>query len=172
MKKAIFVKKIMKKNLLLFALFFSSFCFSQKETSQTFKSNNETFAYKEIDYSKYGVSQIFVYFYENSKQNTKTPQNAISCLKKEYNLYHTFYYFVEIPKGKTQEEKEIIFADFMKIVTIKNDFKLTDVYLNFDVDYAQKYSDDAQNDSRNNTIKRVVINLTSDAVCRSLHITK
>lgn len=162
----------MKKILLLLALLYSCFCFSQKETTQTFESNNEIFTYKQIDYSKYGVMHLFVYFYESSEKNAKTQIKATNCLNKEHSLYHTFYYLIEVPKGKTQEDKEIIFADFMKLITIKNDFKLTDVYLNFDIDYAQKYSQDTQNDGRNNTIKRVVINLTSDAVCRSLHITK
>ena len=163
----------MKKSLLLFALFYSVVCFSQKnETTHTFKSNNETFAYKEVDYSKYGVAQIFVYFYESSEKNAKTQQNATSCLRKEFNIYHTFYYFIELPKGRTQEQKETIFADFMKLITVKHNFKMTDLYLNFDVDYAKKYSEEIQDDGRNNTIKRVVINLTSDAVCKSLDIVR
>ena len=158
----------MKKSLLLSALFFSIFCFSQKETTLTFKSNNETFAYKEIDYSKYGVNQIFVSFYENNQENSKIYTTAVRFLARESNLYHTFYYFVEVPKGRTQEEKEIIFADFMSLIVVKNDFKSDDVYLNFDTECAKKYAENAQEDGRNNVIKRVANNLTSKTVCQSL----
>ena len=160
----------MKKNLLLFALFYSFFCFSQNETTQTFKSNNETFTYKELDYSKYGVVQFFVYFYESNEQNANIYKNAIGCLNKEYNIYHTFYYFVEIPKGHTELEKENIFADFMNQITMKRNFDSDNIYINFDINYSRKYLEDLQNSNSKSKIKRIVIELTPKTVCRTLHI--
>lgn len=122
----------MKTLYILAAFLVCSFASAQKMTTESFQSNGETLNYSKIDYSKYGVAHVFVHIYEDSEENKAVPQNAVKCLRKVSNLYHTFYYFLPVKRDLTPEKKKEIIQEFLKIVAVNEGAGRINLYLNFD----------------------------------------
>ena len=158
----------MKKIICALILTFSYSCFSQK-SEQRFIFEKDTLNYIRFDYSKYGLAYVHISVYEDNKENKMTPVYAESCLKRKENIYHTLYFFLELPKGKSQEEKEVIFSNFLKHITIKEDMLKDYIFLNFDNDYSKKYQTEIGSDGRSNVIKQILTQTTAEIICRRLN---
>ncbi|RWW98915.1 hypothetical protein [Flavobacterium cerinum] len=152
--------------LLLASLSFSSY--AQKQLIEKFVVANDTISYTSIDYSKYGLGVSYITMYEQSEDNKIIPDKAAKCLKRIKNLYHTFYYFIEVPKNYTQIMKEKIFAAFIEHVKIKDKLTRANLYLNFDKNYSQYYQKLHPNDEKGLEIQSIVTDITPATICKAL----
>lgn len=158
----------MKKHILISLLLVNSICFSQTLTFENFKSGLDSIPYRRIDYSKYGIAQVFITLYEDIESNTAIPDKAKWCLSKEINIYHTYYYFIKLPRGTTQLQGEIIFSDFVKYLSeIEKIDPRAVIYLNSDKDYSSKYNDQTKIPY---SIIRTLIQTTPNNICNRLNI--
>jgi len=130
----------MKKLATLLLIIVFSNSFAQKREIDTFIYGNDSIQYSRLDYSYYGLGQIFITSYQKSSSSHLVEKNAINHLNKLSRLYHTYYYFIEIPESlDSKEEKEKFFSSFMQFIFRGQKIKKVDVYLNFDQDYSRDY---------------------------------
>ncbi|PZR19169.1 MAG: hypothetical protein DI539_14925 [Flavobacterium psychrophilum] len=158
----------MKKYILILLLLVNGISFSQTLKSENFISGSDSITYSSIDYSKHGVAQVFITLYEGIESNTAIPDKAKWCLSKEINIYHTYYYFIKLPRGTTQLQGEIIFSDFVKHLSeIEKIDSRTVIYLNSDKDYSSKYNDQT---IKPYNIIRTLTQTTPNNICSRLNI--
>lgn len=122
------------------AMLITSNLLAQKHDTENFKFQDYDIEYNRIDYSDYGINSFVITMFEDVKDNNNVLNESIDCLSKISNLYHTLYYFLEIPKEiNSSEEKNKLFSKF--IVHLKNTEKIDMVKLdlNFDSDYYLDY---------------------------------
>jgi hypothetical protein len=164
-------KKFKMKNLLLaFILLLSIKSIGQQKNVEIYKYNDDEIKYSRIDYSQYGISQIFITMYVENEKNKLIENTATSFLKEQSNLYHTLYFFIEIPNKYKFEEKEIIFKEILNDIEKKEDLKNFNVFLNFDIDYSSKYQNETLEAKSINKIKRINIDITNSNIKNSLFI--
>ncbi len=134
--------------------------------------NNELIEYSRIDYSKYGITQIFITMVEENAANKSVESNSINYLEREINLYHTLYFFVKIPIKYNIEEKEKIFIEIIKEIQNKEFYDIhTGFYLNFDIDYSEKYQSEIL-DNNETKIVRILTGFNSNNFWKGLFIDK
>jgi len=149
--------------IILFLLTLSSF--SQKKYIKTFLFNDIEVKYTRVDYSKYGIAQFFVTMYNKNTENNEIEKRSISCLKSRSNIYHTLYFFLEIPSEINNEyQKTELFTEFMKHLKDEEKIKKFNLYLNFDNNYSIPYQ------LNENNVARITTNITTKKICRSLTI--
>lgn len=149
--------------IILFLLTLSSF--SQKKYIKTFLFNDIEVKYTRVDYSKYGIAQFFVTMYNRNTENNEIEKRSISCLKSRSNIYHTLYFFLEIPSEINNEyQKTELFTEFMKHLKDEEKIKKFNLYLNFDNNYSIPYQ------LNENNVARITTNITTKKICRSLTI--
>lgn len=158
----------MKTIFSCFLMIVSFQCFAQKQLSEKFVVANDTISYTSIDYSKYGLGLAYITMYEQNEDNKTIPNKAAKCLKRIKNLYHTFYYFIEVPKNYPRIMREKVFAAFIEHVKIKDKLTRADLHLNFDKNYSQYYQKLHPNDENGLEIKSIVIDLTPSTICKAL----
>ncbi|WP_299677069.1 hypothetical protein [uncultured Tenacibaculum sp.] len=147
-------------NLLLFLTFNS---FAQRKELKSFMFNDAKIEYTRIDYSKYGTSQFFVTMYNNSPKNNLIDKNAINCLKREKNLYHTLYFFLKIPSGfKNEHQKTKLFSKFITHLDKEEKVEKFNLYLNFDVNYSIPHQLKRYN------VKRIITEISPKNICKTL----
>jgi hypothetical protein len=155
----------MKQNLIIFFTLISISCFSQKNTKESFLFNNQKIEYTRIDYSKYGITQMFITMYEKNAENHAMITNSVDCLESTKNLYHTLYFFLEIPSDlKGEKLKSELFSKFVSHLNNTEKVDQNDLYLNFDFDYSIPYR------MKNDNAQRTVTNITPGKICRALTI--
>lgn len=129
----------MKKIFIILILFFSTKIIGQYKKVLNYNYNGEEIKYSRVDYSQYGVTGIYVTAYEKNEKNKLIEKNAINYLKSIKNIYHTIYFFIEIPSKYNFEEKQIIFNEIMIEIDKNEKLKKVELFFNFDIDYSNKY---------------------------------
>ena len=153
----------MKKIYLLTLLVYTSI-FSQVKEIKSFDFKGKNIEYTIIDYSKYSVAQLFITIYNDTAENASVEENAINCLSDKKNLYHTFYYFLKIPTGITDEtEKTELYAGFLNHLSMEQDMQKHNLFLNFDADYTITHP-------MTDNIKRIITAINSNTICNYLSI--
>lgn len=148
---------------LLFMLTHSSF--SQEKKVKSFMFDDTKIEYSRIDYSKYGVTQFFITMYNKSPDNNLIVKKSSNCLRNKERLYHTLYFFLEIPGSLENElEKTNLFSEFVSYLKLEEKLESFDLYLNFDINYSIQYQ------LSENNVKRVTTNISKDKICRNLTI--
>lgn len=155
------------KLLLVFILIVSSKTFSQKKTLESFMFQKKSILISRIDYSDYGVAHFFISVFEDDYTN-KTEQNAIKCLNKEVNLYHTLYFFAKLPKGLTQEDKEFFLLELVKNIDAKEKTKDVNYFINLGSNFTKQLIEDKANLAPNKF--RALIDINSTNICKALYI--
>ncbi|WP_182650928.1 hypothetical protein [Flavobacterium sp. SOK18b] len=156
----------MKKIFIIILLFISYTNMGQEKLH--YQYNGEEIKYSRIDYSKYGIVHIFVNMYEESDENKKIEKEATLFLANQKNLYHTLYFFIEVSRKYSLADKEIIFNEIMKEIENKENLKNFNLYLNFDIDYSDKYQREVIEHKIINKVKRVFTNINSKNIINGL----
>jgi hypothetical protein len=155
----------MKTLLTSLFVFTTLISFSQKKEVKSFMSNDTKIEYSRIDYSKYGIAQFFITMYNESSENDLIEKKSISCLRSKERLYHTLYFFLEIPTSLTDEkQKTELFTQFVEHLKKDENMDSFNLYLNFDINYSIPYQLSKDN------VKRVTTNITSNKICKTLTI--
>jgi hypothetical protein len=130
-------------------------CNGQQKRRCLYKYENELIEYSRIDYSKYGITQIFITMVEENATNNLVESNSINYLEeREINIYHTLYFFVKIPEKYNIEEKEKIFNRIITEIQNNEFYTLeTGFYLNFDIDYSEKYQSEILEDNKTKIVR-------------------
>lgn len=105
----------------------------------SYNYNGEEIKYSRIDYSQYGLTGIYVTAYEKNETNKLIEKSALNYLIGIKNIYHTLYFFIEIPEKYSFEEKQNIFNKIMNEIDKNEKIKKIELYFNFDIDYSNKY---------------------------------
>ena len=155
------------KILIVFMIFVSSKTFSQKKTSENFIFQKTLTPVSRIDYSNYGVANFFINVYENDYIN-EIEKNAIKCLNKEENYYHTLFFFARLPKGLTQEDKELFLLELVKNIDAKEKIKDVNYFINLDSNFTKQLIEDKANIDPNKF--RAFIDINSTNICQALYI--
>jgi len=129
----------MKKIFIVLILLFSTKSIGQYKKVLNYNYNGEEIKYSRVDYSQYGVTGIFITAYEKNEKNKLIEKSALNYLKGLKNIYHTIYFFIEIPSKYNFEEKQIIFNEIMNEINKNEKLKKFELYFNFDIDYSNKY---------------------------------
>jgi hypothetical protein len=129
----------MKKIFIVLILLFSTKSIGQYKKVLNYNYNGEEIKYSRIDYSQYGVTGIYITAYEKNEKNKLIEKSALNYLRGLKNIYHTLYFFIEIPSKYNFEEKQIIFNEIMNEIDKNEKLKKTELYFNFDIDYSNKY---------------------------------
>ncbi len=165
------LKQKKMKKIFIIILFFISYNNIGQEKLH-FEYNGEEIKYSRIDYSKYGVANIFVNMYEESEENKEIEKEATLFLANQKNLYHTLYFFIEVSRKYSIADKEKIFNEIMKEIENKENLKNFNLYLNFDVDYSDKYQREVIEHNFVNKVKRVFTNINSQNIIDGLFATR
>lgn len=160
----------MKKIFLAVILLFSLPGVGQYKKVEIYIYNGEEIKYSRIDYSQYGIGHVFVTMYEESEKNKLIEKNATTLLRNEKNLYHTLYFFIEIPVKYNFEEKEIIFNEIMKEILKKEKLKNSNLFFNFDIDYSEKYQKEMLENKLGFNVKRIFVDINSENIKNGLSI--
>ncbi len=160
----------MKNYLIVLFFIISSNTFSQDLSRSKFIFLENQIDYSRLDYSKYGVSRVYIAMYMDTPENNLIDVNAISCLSTVNNLYHTLYYFVKIPKTLKQEEKEKLFTAFVKLIKGKERYKIKKalLVLNFDGDYTNDYAVEKQTNLELNNVAQLYFDTKNQNICNRL----
>lgn len=129
----------MKKIFIILIILFSIKSMSQYKKLLSYYYNGEEIKYSRIDYSKYGVNGIYVTAYEKNQKNNLIEKSAQNYLQSIENIYHTLYFFIEIPSKYNFDEKQIIFNEIMIEIEKHEKLKNIELFFNFDIDYSFKY---------------------------------
>ena len=149
-----------KKYLIL--LLFSTFMFSQKKEAKSFEFKENKVEYTSLDYSKFGIAQFYITIYNDTNDNALIEKNAIDCLSKINNLYHTYYYFLKIPNDITDEsEKTELYSTFISHLSKEQQIEKYNIYLNFDSNINMYHL-------MTDNIKRILTSINSNTICSSL----
>ncbi|SFB09718.1 hypothetical protein SAMN05660845_1580 [Flavobacterium swingsii] len=155
------------KLLIIFILIFYSKAFSQKKTSENFIFNGKSTPVSRIDYSDHGILHFFINVYEDDYPNM-FEENAIKCLNNEYNIYHTLYFFVKLPKGLTKDDKELFLLELVKNIDAKEKIKDVNYFVNLDSNFINLFVEKQPNLTPKKF--RAVIDINPTNICRALHI--
>lgn len=161
----------MRKVLLSIIILLSIECNGQIELKRNIIFENEKIEYSRIDYSGYGLAQIFVIMYEDNYDNRLLKINATNKLNEESNLYHTLYFFIKVPSKYSKTQKETIFYEILN--QIETEEELNDnhtIYLNFDSDYSGQYQAAVLNNNKKNNIRRIFTEINSKNIENGLSI--
>jgi hypothetical protein len=153
----------MKKIFIVLILLFSTKSIGQYKKILNYNYNGEEIKYSRIDYSQYGVAGIYVTAYEKNETNKLIEKSAINYLKGFKNIYHTLYFFIEIPSKYNFEEKQIIFNEIMIEIDKNENLKKIELFFNFDIDYSIKYQSEIFK-HRFVTIKRIYTAIDSENI--------
>ena len=144
-------------------IFTNTICFSQKKEVKDFMFGDTQINYSKIDYSKYGVGLIFITIYNKRPQNEVIEKKSIRCLRNKKRLYHTQYFFLEIPNSITnKKQKTDLFANFLEHLKQNENIDKYKLYLNFDIDYS------SPNQLSEYDVKRIISNITPNNICKTL----
>lgn len=152
-------------------LLYSSYSYCQKVTTSQFIYENDTLMYKRIDYSKNGLGAMYISMYEDTEFNSLVPGNAAECLEEVQNLYHTFYYFLPVPKKYTKQQREKIFSELVAHLKKTENTSKLNLFLNFDKNYSALYLSENEVPKDESSVKRILIDLDPYNICKGL-ITK
>lgn len=160
----------MKRGLIVLLFIITNNVFSQNLAKNEFLFLENQISYSRLDYSKHGVSRVYITMYVDTPENNLMDLNAISCLSIVSNLYHTLYYFVKIPQTFKQEEKEKLFTAFVKLIKEKEKHKIKKalLVLNFDGDYTNDYAIEKQNNLELNNVAQLYFDTKNQNICNRL----
>jgi hypothetical protein len=152
------------KQIYLLILLISTAVYSQKKEIKSFEFKGKNIEYSIIDYSKLSVAHYFITMYNDTNENVLVEKNAINCLSKYDNLYHTFFFFLKIPVDIT-DDSEIteFYLEFIAHLSKEQDIEKYNLFLNFDSDYNVYHL-------MNYNIKRIISNINSNNICDYLTI--
>lgn len=153
----------MKKIFIILILLFSTKSIGQYKKVLNYNYNGEEIKYSRVDYSQYGVTGIYITAYEKNETNKLIEKSAINYLKSLKNMYHTLYFFIEIPSKYNFEEKQIIFNEIMIEIDKNENLKKIELFFNFDIDYSIKYQSEIFK-HRFVTIKRIYTAIDSENI--------
>lgn len=163
--------KTMKKALLLIAIITSTNCLAQRKTTENLIFEKDTISFERLDYSKHGLAQIFISMYEEKIDARLTVENqALRCLKKGQNIYHTYYYFIPLRKEYSLTHKQQILFAFLQQINSNPDVDKADIYLNLDGDYATNYIQYLSSKNEVEKIKRSILTIDAVTICNGLSI--
>lgn len=162
----------MKKIIIIVFIFMSIKNIGQHQQNIFYYHKDEVITYSRIDYTQYGIAHVYVSMYEQNEQNKYIKTEALNFLKEFSQLYHTLYFFIEIPSKYSFEEKENIFNEIMKEIEKKENIQKAYFYLNFDIDYSQKYQTEKIENNMENKVKRVSININQKNIKNGLLLNK
>jgi hypothetical protein len=151
------------KNLIFVTLLLLGYnSFAQKLQEETFISGNDTISYKAIK-STYNAGYIYINMYEQNEDLTST---ALKCIN---TINHSSFYFVEIPKKYTQEQRELILNDLIiKVIKKKEKIKMASFYFNFDTNYSTYYIENKSKKKPSNKIIKITTDITAGNICQFL----
>ena len=157
------------KNLIILIAFLSTIStFAQKQQIKTFVFQNKEIEYKRIDYSKYGVGLFFITMYEKSDLNKNILRKSVECLNNKNRLYHTLYYFVEIPAEINDLKlKNKLFSEFLKHLKITEKIEKAELYLNMQSDYSSEFK---LSKNENYNIMRLTTGIEPRKICKTLTV--
>lgn len=158
------------KKIFLVIILIAAQSIAQKRTVDIFNFNEEEIKYSRIDCSKYGIAQIYVSMYTADDNTDMIDINATKFLKDKDTYYHTFYFFIEIPKKYSFAEKQVMFSEFIKHLENKENLKKYDLYINFDEDYSDKYQRDKLENKLENNVKRILLGLNFTNIVKALSL--
>jgi hypothetical protein len=156
------------KNLYFLLLFVSCCGFAQKKNLFQFDFRDTPLQYNRIDYPQYGIANVFVTFYEET-DGDKIVTTAEQCLLEIGNLYHTYFYFVMLPKLYNENEKQQLVSQFLQYIWAVDQLSEADLYLNFGTDYSATYKQEAEA-KQVKPAKRIKTGVSSKNVCRNFKI--
>lgn len=162
---------MIKISLAIFFLFVSMTCLSQERTVESFTFEDTNIEYTRIDYSEYGISHFFITMYDAKSGLGSIVDVAEKCLNKKSRIYHTLYFFLEIPEEiKNQEMKEKLFSEFVKHLSVVEKLNEFNLYLNFDFDYSNLYQEEVLVNKNLNEVDRIYLAISGNYICRGLWI--
>jgi hypothetical protein len=156
------------KNLYFLLLFVSCCGFAQKKNLFQFDFQDNSLQYIRVDYPQYGIANVFVTFYYET-DGDKIVTTAEQCLLEEGNHYHTYYYFVKLPKATSETEKQQLVSQFIQYIWAVDQLTEVDLYLNFGTDYSGTYKQEAEA-RQLKPAKRIKTGVSSKNVCRNFKI--
>ena len=160
----------MKAFLLFICLSSSLTLQAQTRELKTFNFQDTEITYSRIDYSRFGVIQIFVNMYSEDDSYDEIEQSAYSCLLKKGLVYHTLYYFIRVPNSITDlKAKNRLFSEFVNHLKKEEQLNTFNLYLNFDQDYSKDYQL-SQHTIEEYKVKRVTVNISNKTICKNLSV--
>lgn len=151
--------------LLLFTLHMSA----QKMTAGTFVSSGQVIHYNRIDYSGNGLGQIRIIMYEDNENNKDIYLNAANCLAQISNLYHTYYYFIKLPKDYKLQKSELALSEFLDQISKTPEYvklkKVPILYIFSDKEYSLLYINQEKQPFK---LQKVLTELSAQNICKGL----